>query len=168
MSFQDRSAKVLVIDQSGAVRQLMTDVIRAQGFETITGVSSIKDAVGVLEVEPIDWIVAPLMKVKNEINAMQLIRLISERPVLKKTRVSLLLEEAELSVLNKAFELGLLSWFEKPFNKDSLQKAIADFLETFEKCEWNDTRLSSWYLREHLIPKPVNLWMLSIGSYHKI
>lgn len=150
MSFQDRSAKVLVIDQSGAVRQLMTDVIRAQGFETITGVSSIKDAVGVLEVEPIDWIVAPLMKVKNEINAMQLIRLISERPVLKKTRVSLLLEQAEFSVLNKAFELGLLSWFEKPFNKDTLQKAIADFLETFEKCEWNDTRLSSSYLREHL------------------
>lgn len=150
MSFQDRSSKVMIMDQSGAVRQLLTDVVRSHGFESVTGVGSVRDAVGFLEVEPVDWIIAPLMNNNEEGNILQIIQLISEQAVLKRTRVSLLLEEPEEKFLGRAFELGLLSWFEKPFNKETLQNALAHFIDIFEKSGWNETKVSAYYLRKYL------------------
>ena len=149
MVFADRSAKVMVIAQSGAVRQLFTSTIKKSGYDGIRTVASIKDAVGVLEVEPIDWVVTTLFK-DSEYNALSLLELISSRLALKDSRVTLILEEEEKEFLPTAYELGLLSHILKPFNKDSLVGLFEDFHKNFEKVAWNHAKVAAAGLRKFL------------------
>ncbi len=140
--FSEKAAKCIVIDSSGAVRHLMSDVIKGAGFTSVNGAANIKDVLGMLEVERYDWILCPLFE-DQEVNALNLLQIISENHELNKTRVTLLLEEEEEYCLTAAYELGLMNWFTKPFNKDSLEKAIGEFLEQLESLEWNTTKYAA-------------------------
>ena len=50
---QNKEIKIIVIEQSGAVRQLLTESIRNYGYENVQGVATIKDALSTIEVEPV-------------------------------------------------------------------------------------------------------------------
>jgi DNA-binding response OmpR family regulator/thioredoxin-like negative regulator of GroEL len=141
-TFNISTVKLIGIDPSGAVRQLLSDVFRTQGFENVQAMSSVKDVLSALEVEKVDFIVTPLCSDQTP-NGLQLLKIISETPELTHTRVAFLLEEGELSHLPLAFSLGLLTWFPKPFNKDSLTQEIVRFKEGFEAVKWDSTRYAA-------------------------
>lgn len=146
----DKKAKVLVIDPSGPVRQMMSDVVRgAWGFETVEGKSSITDALGYLEVDHADWIIVPLMA-DQPANALHLLKICTEQPDLKHLRVSLVLEESETYVLPAAFEMGLLSWHAKPFTKDSLTEEMSRLLKALETAKQSEPLIAAGYFRTHL------------------
>lgn len=146
----DKKAKIHVIDPSGPVRQMMTDVIRTSlGFETVEGKASLQDVLSYLEVEQIDWIIMPLMA-DQPINALHLLKICTEQPDLKHLRVSLMIEESETYALPAAFELGLLSWHSKPFTKDSLTEEMKRLFENLEAVKFNETLVAAEYLRQHL------------------
>lgn len=146
---KNKNATVVAIDPSGPVRQLLTDVLRGAGFDQVQGIANIKDTLNILEVEPIDWIITPLLA-DQEVNAIQLLKIISQTPELKGVRVTLLLDEDELKYLPEAFELGLMSWFEKPFNKDSITSDINRFIEKLEQYGWETTRVAGSLFSQHL------------------
>ena len=147
--FKDKTAKVMVVDQSGPVRQMFSSVLKELGYSDIRSASNLKDAIGVLEVEPVDWVITPLFK-DDEANGLQILNLISSQPVLKNTRVTLVLDEEELEVLKTAYESGMLSQIIKPFNKDSLKEYFENFHVKFEELEWDHAKLSAHYLGKFL------------------
>ena len=102
------------------------------------------------EVEPIKWIVTPLMADQTE-NGMQLLKLFCSHPELSDLRISFLVEETEAEVLPDAFEKGSSFLSFKPFTKDSLTGEFSEFLEKFEDCEWNSTLMSGHYLRKTML-----------------
>ena len=147
--FQDKSARVILVDSSGAVRQLLSEVCKSIGFANSQAVASIQDAHSILETEDVDWIIVPLAA-DQDVNGFHTLRMMVSFPELKHVRVSLLVDEAEMWCLPKAFELGLLSYHMKPFTKDSLSKDLEEFLRTFEANDWHGTRTSAEYLRKYL------------------
>lgn len=147
--FRDRTAKVLVVDSSGASRTLLTEVVRNLGFTDVHGVPSLKDALGVMEVEPVRWLISSLFTEQPE-NLLQTLKLLCSHRELKQLRVSALVEEEEMEILPHAFEKGLLSYHRKPFTKDSINSELKDLFSRYENFGWQSTALSGSYLRQCL------------------
>ena len=113
MLFEKEYANILVVEAASTVRQMLTDILKDMGFKNITAVSKIKDAIHFLEVEKVDWIITSSFT-NEDINIISLLELVIHESILRKTRISLLVEpEKELNILSLAFELGLLSWHRK-------------------------------------------------------
>ena len=85
-AFQDKSARVIFVDPSGPVRQMVSDVIRSLGFESVEGRGSIADLIEHLEIDEADWVIVPLMG-EETVNAMHLLQVVTATPELKNTRV---------------------------------------------------------------------------------
>ena len=83
---QRKSGKVIVIDSSGAERTMLAEVVRSLGFGDVNGVSGIKEAVEMIEVESVDWVISPL-QTDNTDNIFQVIDLIYSDPILRHIRV---------------------------------------------------------------------------------
>ncbi|MDD9950147.1 MAG: response regulator [Zetaproteobacteria bacterium] len=149
MVFEDKSAKIVTIESSGAVRQMLGDVIKSHEFGNITGVGSIKDALGVMEADQIDWVITPL-GIDQDNNVFQLLKLITSIDYLRKVRVTALVDENELEYIPALYEHGLLFHILKPINKESFGNSIQSFLEDFGRYEWKDTRLAAHYLHAFL------------------
>lgn len=138
---ENKTLKVIAIDPSGAVRQLLTEVLRSLGYENVQGVASVKDALGIMEVEAVDWLISPLQK-DDDINGLHLLDIIINHQQLKHCRVTFLLEEDELSVLPQAIERGLLNWIIKPLNKDSLAESLKDLLSRLERSGSSEVKIA--------------------------
>ncbi len=139
--FRDRDVKVLVVDPSGASRTLLSEVIRSLGFADVNGVPNLKDALGVLEVEKVRWLITPVFPDQHE-NLLQVLNLYTSVPELQQLRVSALVEETEMDLLPSCFERGLLSYHKKPFTKDSLNNELKDFLQRYEKFSWRSSLMA--------------------------
>ena len=147
--FREKNSKVVVVDPSGAARTLLTEIIRGFGFEDITGVPSVKDALGVLEVEPVGWLLSSLLSDQKE-NALHILKVCLNEESLKGMRISLLLEQNEEYVLGGAFEHGLLSYHPKPFTKESLQEGLQELLGFYDKHNYSGAKVSAEYIRKYL------------------
>ena len=104
-------------------------------FEDVQGVAGVKEAIEMMEVEPVDW-VTPLQIDKAE-NAFTLLELVYTEPMLRHIRVSFLLEDTEQEYVPDGIAHGMLSHHIKPFTKDSLTQDIKDLLdriESFTEC----------------------------------
>lgn len=151
-AFKDRSAKVLVVDPANPTRLLLTDAIRSLGFNDVTGVPTIEDAIAVLQREPIDWLVTTL---KNEgeskFNSLQILREVTNLPELKQLRVTLWLGDDELFVLRQAFEMGLISYHLKKNSKQEVEEEFKQLLDLYEKSGWQSALVAGHYLRNYLL-----------------
>jgi CheY-like chemotaxis protein len=147
--FRDKSARVVLVDSSGSVRQLLSEVTKSLGFANTQAVASIADAHSILETESADWLIVPV-NAGQELNGLHTVRMMINFAQISHVRVSLLVEESETWALSKAFECGLLSYHSKPFTKDSLKKGFEEFLSIMEQNDWDSTRTSAEYLRRHL------------------
>ncbi|HYX39272.1 MAG TPA: response regulator [Oligoflexus sp.] len=147
--FRDRVVKVLVVDPSGASRTLLSEVIRSLGFTDVNGVPNLKDALSFMEVEKVRWLITPVFSDQHE-NLLQVLNLYNSVPDLQQLRVSALVEETEMDVLPACFERGLLSYHKKPFTKDSLIHELKDFLQRYEKSNWQSSAMAGSYLRQNL------------------
>lgn len=147
--FREKALRIVVVDHSSSVRQLICDVLRGLGFLQVESFGSLGDAHSYLETEPVDWIITPLYASEN-LNGLHTIRMIANFTELLGTRVSLLLGEHEDWVIAKAFELGMLSYHKRGTNRDDLQAEFEKFLATMEGSRWNTTKTSMSYLRNYL------------------
>lgn len=150
LHFRDRKHKVIAVDPSAGSRTLLTEVIRSVGFADAQAVPNLKDALGIIEVEPVSWILTSVFP-DQETNLMQMLRLCHTVPELQNLRISAFVEENEMEILPAAFEHGLLSYHRKPFTKDYLKQELESILADFEKCQWSSSLLASNYLRKCLI-----------------
>jgi len=138
-NLKNKSIKVVAIDASAPVRQLFVDVFRSLGFENAQGIGSIKDLYSILEVERVDWIIAPV-SADHEFNILHLLQTIIDFPELRHTRVTAILEESELDLFPSLVERGGLGWISKPFNKDSLATNLKQILQELEQFNFDETQ----------------------------
>ena len=145
----EKTASVLVIEPSGALRQLIIVTIKKLGFTNLTGVADIKDALGVMEADPVDWIVTSVLK-DDKINSLHLLPIIASNPLLRNTRISFFLEEDEQDYVLPAYEQGLFCHFTKPFNKDSLLEEMTNQFKRYEELSGDDTKFSAHCIFKYL------------------
>lgn len=149
-AFREKQGKVVVVDSSGPGRTMMSEVVRTtMGMSDVEGRPNLEEVVRLLELEPVSWVLTPLGS-DQTVNGMHLLRLCTQLPELRKTRISLLLEEGELYCLDAAFEYGLLSYHRKPFTKDSLKEELTRLSQTLASFDYNETLTSADYLRREL------------------
>lgn len=150
--FKDKTARVIVVESSGSSRTLITEVLRTQGFQEINGVSSLKDALGIMEAEPVDWIITSLFS-DQPVNGLHLLNLAVSVSSIKNLKISFLLDESEEYVLKDSFRLGLMSTHSKPYTKESLSEEFSQLFSFFESSEYNSSLVSAEYLRRFLKQK---------------
>jgi tetratricopeptide (TPR) repeat protein len=149
-NLRNKKCKIIVIDPSAPVRQMLSETIRqALGFESVESMSTIADVLKFLEVDKVDWIITPL-SADQPANALHLLKIVSEYPDLKNVRVSLLLDPSESYVIPAAAELGMLSWHKKPTIKDAVKAEIGDLISCLEKFNGNEPMTAAHYLSMHL------------------
>ena len=149
-SLTNKKCRVVVVDPSGPVRQMMAETIRSTlGFEAVESKASVQDVLSHLESDSADWIVAPL-QADQPVNALHLLKICSEHPELRGIRVSLLVTEEESYVLPTAFELGLFSYHHKPVTKDTLNADMKALFSRFESKQFNEPKTAAHYLRQYL------------------
>ncbi len=148
-NIRDRKHKVIAVEANGTSRSLITELLRDKGFTDVQAVPSIKEALAILESEPVSWVISSIFA-DQETNLFQLLSLICRTPQLLSLKVSAFVDDMEMSLLPVAFELGLLSYHMKPFNKEKLKYELDNFLNDFEGMAWKSLNLSASYLRKSL------------------
>jgi CheY-like chemotaxis protein len=147
---ENKASKVVVVDPSGPVRQLLVETVRSGlGMASVEGKATIADALQHLEIEHADWLIVPLLA-DQPANALHLLQIITEHPDLKHVRVSLMVEDSERYVLPAAYELGLLSHHRRPFTKDSLAEELKSLTSKLEENKFNEAETAAGYLRSYL------------------
>lgn len=148
--FTDKKSKVVVVDPSGPVRQMLADVVRTTlAFESVEAKASVQDALQFMEVDSCAWLFAPLMA-DQPVNGLHLLKICSETPELKHVRISLMLEEREQYIIPVAFEHGALSIHMKPFTKDSLGEELKRLAANFEANKNHEPLVATTYLGDYL------------------
>lgn len=148
--FKDKKVKIVVSEPSGAIRQLIVETLKFFGYKNVQGLSSIKDLIGAVEVDPIDWVITNSYE-DQETKAINLLKLVTETPSLKHIKTTVILDEKEASSLPICYELGLFFHLIKPFNKESIKQFFEDFEKNMEENKFNTAQVSAEYLRDHLV-----------------
>lgn len=143
------SAKVLVVEETGSGRQLISDVIRTLGFQDIIVAATGSDTLAVLEGENIDWILMPMMR-NHPVNALHLLKLIADNPHLHPTRVSLISEAGDENYLDAAFALGLMSYHPRISVPDKLRDDLRHFLNLLKANSWRPVLAAADFMRPRL------------------
>ncbi len=148
-AFESKDGKVLVVENASTSRQLITEVLRSQGFANIQSVATCKDALQLLEVESVDWVLAPLDS-DQEVTGLHLLQVGTISPSLRHTRFSIFVDEDKADTMPAIFEFGGICTFRRPFTKESFTKELASFIA---ECEWyrfNLSLVAASYLRRFL------------------
>jgi len=146
MAFKDKSIAILIADPASGVRPAMAGAMRELGFDKITSVDSLAEALNIIATDPIGWLITSIFP-DTKVNALQILKLARQQQQLQNLKVSIFAAEEEQPLLPKAFSLGLFSCHGKPFNKDSFQNEMAEVLKSLETNNWNPTLTSAEYLR---------------------
>jgi CheY-like chemotaxis protein len=148
--FQNFTAKVLLIEPSGNVRGMISDVIKSLGFTSVQAMDSIRSALGYMEVESVDWIVMPIQP-DESVNAFQLLQIVNSHEKFKDTVATLLIDDKEANHLPQAFHYGLCSWHLKTnLSKDGLVREFRDFLDIMKQHNGFKTLVAFEYLQLYL------------------
>lgn len=145
-----RTARVLIIEPSSAVRQLLSDVAKCLGFRDHGTAANCKDALGMLEFEDFNWVITPAM-LDDSVNALQLLKLFTEDSRLRQIRMSLIVDDSEEFCLPRAFELGLLSYHKKAYVRDLMEGELRGLIEKIDAYNGSSTLASADYVHKYLL-----------------
>lgn len=147
--FKDRSLRIVAVEQSASLRQLIGDVLRSLGFANVETMATITDSHHFLEADHADWLILPLQP-NDSRNGLNSISMISSSSALRGLKVSLLLAENEDWAIAKAFELGVFTCHPKYTNRDDLKIEFEKLMAKMDAFECDSTKTSMSYLRSHL------------------
>jgi two-component system chemotaxis response regulator CheY len=116
-------AKALVVDDSRAVRMILSRTLKELGFEVLEAANG-REALDVIEAEKnavslvlADWNMP-------EINGLELLKQLRQKPELASLVVVMVTTETELDQMVAALEAGANEYIMKPFTKDILVEKL--------------------------------------------
>ena len=116
-------AKALVVDDSRAVRMILARTLKELGFEVREAANG-REALEVIETEKnavtlvlADWNMP-------EINGLELLKQLRQKPELSSLVVVMVTTETELDQMTAALEAGANEYVMKPFTKDILVEKL--------------------------------------------
>jgi two-component system chemotaxis response regulator CheY len=116
-------AIALVVDDSRAIRMILAKTLRELGYEVREAANG-REGMEVLEAEKnaitlvlVDWNMP-------EVNGMELLKQLRQKPELASVVVMMVTTETELSQMAAALEAGANEYVMKPFTKDILVEKL--------------------------------------------
>ena len=116
-------AKVLVVDDSRAVRMIIGKTMRELGFEVCEAANG-REALEVIEAvqTPFSLVLADWNM--PEVNGLDLLKRLREKPELSALVVVMVTTETEMSQMTAALEAGANEYIMKPFTRDILMEKL--------------------------------------------
>jgi len=110
--------KILVIDDSAAIRQSISFILQQEGYETIEAQDG-QDGLNILAGSgPLDLIITDVNM--PNLDGIGFIRKARELPAFKFTPILVLTTESQGTKMNEGKEAGATGWIVKPFNAEKL------------------------------------------------
>jgi two-component system chemotaxis response regulator CheY len=110
--------KILVVDDSAAIRQSISFILKQEGYETVEATDGL-EALGALGgLESLDLIITDVNM--PNLDGIGFIRKARELPKFRFTPILVLTTESQGSKMNEGKEAGATGWIVKPFNSDKL------------------------------------------------
>jgi two-component system chemotaxis response regulator CheY len=110
--------KVLVVDDSAAIRQSITFILSQEGYETVEASDGL-EGLGVLgAIQAVDLIITDVNM--PNLDGIGFIKKTREMPKFRFTPILVLTTESQGSKMNEGKEAGATGWIVKPFNSDKL------------------------------------------------
>lgn len=114
--------RILVVDDSAAIRQSITYVLQQGGYEVIEAKDG-QDGLDVLaKIEPPDLIVTDVNM--PNLDGIGFTRRVREQITLKFVPIVVLTTESQGEKMNEGKEAGATAWIVKPFNADKLLAVV--------------------------------------------
>ena len=113
--------KILVVDDSKAIRQSVTFVLEQNEYQVINAEDGV-DALEKLAGERVDLIITDVNM--PNMNGIELIQEVRSRDDFKYVPILVLTTESQNSIMDKGKAAGATGWIVKPFSTDKLLAAV--------------------------------------------
>ncbi len=117
--------KILSVDDSASVRQMVTFALETAGYETVQAEDG-REALALLKTTTVDMIVTDLNM--PNLNGIDLIKQVRALPNFKFVPIVLLTTESEDSKKAEGKAAGATGWIVKPFKQDQLLAVVKKLL----------------------------------------
>jgi two-component system chemotaxis response regulator CheY len=121
------SAKILVVDDSCSIRQLVRDALESEGYEVVEG-EDWEQALAALQAASPDLVITDLYM--SRMDGLSLVRSIRALPPFRFTPILILSTEAGDELKQRGRALGATGWIVKPFAADQLQQVVSRVLRS--------------------------------------
>jgi two-component system chemotaxis response regulator CheY len=110
--------KILIIDDSAAIRQSISFILQQEGYETIEAQDGMEGLTVASGLPGVDLIITDVNM--PNLDGIGFIKRVRELPAYKFTPILVLTTESQGSKMNEGKEAGATGWIVKPFNADKL------------------------------------------------
>lgn len=118
----DLAIKIMIIDDMSTMRRIIKNALKQLGYQNITEAEDGKDALGKLNVEPVDFVISD-WNMPN-MTGLELLKNIRQSPALKGIPVLMVTAEAKKENIMDAVQAGVSNYIVKPFTADTLKEKI--------------------------------------------
>ncbi len=115
--------QALVVDDSRAVRTILSRVLKELGF-SVTEAGNGREALDRINQQQAPFDLALVDWNMPEMNGYELVRKIRSRPELNSTLLVMVTTESEIEQIAKALEAGANEYVMKPFTRDGLVEKL--------------------------------------------
>jgi two-component system, chemotaxis family, chemotaxis protein CheY len=115
--------KALVVDDSRAVRMILSKTLRELGFEVLEAANG-REALEVIEIEKTAVTLVLADWNMPEVNGLELLKQLRRKPELASLVVVMVTTETELNQMVAALDAGANEYVMKPFTKDILVEKL--------------------------------------------
>ena len=115
--------KALVVDDSKAMRMLLTKILASLGYEVLEAAGG-KEALQVIEAEKSGVALILLDWNMPEMNGLELLKRLRQNPALSSPVVVMVTTETEMSHMAAALEAGANEYVMKPFTRDIIVEKL--------------------------------------------
>ena len=119
--------KILVVDDSAAIRQSISYILQQDGFETVEAVDGLDGLKALDAAERLDCIVTDVNM--PNMDGITFIRKARDNPKYKFTPILVLTTESQGDKMNEGKEAGATGWIVKPFNAEKLMAVVKKVVE---------------------------------------
>jgi two-component system chemotaxis response regulator CheY len=110
--------KILIVDDSAAVRQSISFILSQEGYETIEAIDGLEALKALESGSELDLMITDVNM--PNLDGIGLIRRTRELPKYKFIPILVLTTESQGSKMNEGKEAGATGWIVKPFNAEKL------------------------------------------------
>lgn len=147
--FLDPDQLVLIAEADAEISNLLQQELNKRGFTKVYAVQSCQSAIKTLEIDQPGWVICAA-NVNEQPTALHILELLSKYKIFSETRVSFLVTADMMDCLPMAFELGLLSWHEKPMTAESLSTDFNALFRILNETNYNDSLASAYFISRYL------------------
>ena len=145
----DKSGHVVVIESNVSLRGMYTAALKSLGFSNIHTSNDINIAIGILESEPVDWVITTL-QTENKVNIYHLLNMCTKYENLKDIFITVSMSEADKKHVPQIAALGAFSWFMAKNTEEHIRGKFEELFKTISNNQKDPVLVAMEHLDGHL------------------